>query len=306
MLKNDRKSLFITILTDIIILVILIIIKIDIPSKVDAKISVGLIEYMEEDRKVTPKKQEEEKEKPSEPAEKPREEIVEKPVEEVVKEIPKDIKQEKQELVLPDIIPVPDINLDTLIAKNPSERKVSIAPKEDIRQERVFKEEQKEMIEIKGAELEKREIAKVEVTPIQSEGEIGKIVVEKQNTEGEIEGLDSNLASESDKLEGLPKGYKDIGSIDGNITGKWDESNKLPVYPESAELAGKTGTVVLKVYVTEEGRVERVEMGGSGVPELNRAVEKVARTWRIYLSKNGQRVYGNVTLEIPFRLLRGE
>lgn len=301
MKKDDLRSLILSVIINII--VILLIPGMKIPQREDGKISVGLVEFSDENAKISPEKQEEES-------------VVEEPptiAEEVVEEKP--VEEPKQEAVeeqkpapkpLPEIAPLPDI--EVLVSPVAHTRKRPDATTQEVvRQERVLEEDKNsDMIEISGAELERKELAEIETTPITSERESSLAAPDTMPTgTDEGEGF-VDLASETDKLEGLPKGYKDIGSSDGNLTGRWDEANRLPVYPESAELQGKTGTVELQVFVTEDGRVQKIEIKGSGVPELNRAIEEVARTWRIYLSKNGQRVYGDVTLEIPFRLLRGE
>ncbi len=300
--KNDLRSLGLSLVINI--LVILLLPGMKVPIRDEGKISVGLIELRDENRKVTPKKQEKKVEKSAEAAKTPVETVEEKPAEEPKKEVAVEEKKSVKK-PLPEIAPMPDI--EVLVSKAPViDRKKPAEKNQTPRQERVFEDTRtEEKREITGAELERREVSKVEATPIISQTDMGKIAGE--GPESKEDGKEfMALASGTDKLEGLPKGYRDIGSPDGSLTGKWDANNNLPRYPESAELKGKSGTVILKVYVTEEGKVERVEMQGSGVPELNSAIEQVARSWKIYLSRNGQRVYGDVTLEIPFRLLRGE
>lgn len=304
--KNDLRSLILSIIINVIIILLLPGIK--LPMEDEGKISVGLIEFREEDRKVTPKEEKREEVKPEEKPEPPTAIEPEKPVEEAPKEVQQEVtEQAPKKIPVPDAIPVPEINVETLVSTQPQERSRPIVQDEK-REERVFEKEetQSERQEIKGADLQREEIAKVDTAPIMSDGEPQKIVAEAAPVEGGESDLSIPLAEETDKLEGLPQGVKDIGSPDGNITGRWDPGNVLPRYPESAELKGQTGTVRLRVYVEEDGSVNKVEMIGSGVPELNRSIEEVARTWKIYLTKNGQRIYGNVTLEIPFRLLRGE
>lgn len=300
--KNDLRSLGLSLIINI--LVILLLPGMKVPVRDEGKISVGLIELKDENRKVTPKKQEKKVEKPAEPAKTPVETVEEKPVEEPKKEVATEEKKAVRK-PLPEVAPMPDI--EVLVSKVPViDRKKAAEKSQTPRQERVFEDTKtEEKREITGAELERREVSKVEATPIISKTDMGKIAGETPESKDDGKEFMA-LANGTDKLEGLPKGYRDIGSPDGSITGKWDEANRMPEYPESAELKGKSGTVVLKVFVTEEGKVREVEIRGSGVPELNSAIEQVARTWKIYLSRNGQRVYGDVTLEIPFRLLRGE
>ncbi len=103
-------------------------------------------------------------------------------------------------------------------------------------------------------------------------------------------------------VEGLPSGYK-LGVEDGDVVAKWDTNNLEPEYPESAQLRGMQGKVLLKMEIDENGRVSSVFIEkGSGVPEINEAIEQIARTWRIYLTKNGLNIKGNVILEYSFKL----
>ena len=107
------------------------------------------------------------------------------------------------------------------------------------------------------------------------------------------------------ETEGLPSGYR-LGTEDGDIIAKWDGSNREPVYPESAQLRGLHGSVRIKMEIDENGNVKSLHLEkGSGVPEINNAIEEVGRTWKIYLNKNGLSVEGNVILEYNF-ILKGK
>ena len=102
--------------------------------------------------------------------------------------------------------------------------------------------------------------------------------------------------------DGAPSGYK-LGSTDGDIIATWDPNNQEPVYPESAQLKGLNGTVKLKLNIDEYGNIKNINFQkGSGVPEINLSIEKVARTWKIYLKKNSVVVKGEVILEYSFKL----
>ncbi|MGL5000986.1 MAG: energy transducer TonB, partial [Cetobacterium sp.] len=108
---------------------------------------------------------------------------------------------------------------------------------------------------------------------------------------------------EKSGIAGLPSGYK-LGVEDGDVVAKWDQNNREPRYPEAAQLRGMQGKVLLKIQIDESGKVSSVFIEkGSGVPEINMAIEEIARTWRIYLTKNGLNIKGNVTLEYSFKLL---
>ena len=120
--------------------------------------------------------------------------------------------------------------------------------------------------------------------------------------EGEEElGLKTRV--EKDGAEGLPSGYR-LGVEDGDIIAKWDQNNREPRYPEAAQLRGMQGKVLLKIQIDEAGKVTSVFIEkGSGVPEINIAIEEIARTWRIYLTKNGLNIKRNVNLEYSFKIL---
>lgn len=106
-------------------------------------------------------------------------------------------------------------------------------------------------------------------------------------------------------VEGLPSGYR-LGTEDGDIVARWDSSNREPVYPESAQLKGLHGSVKIRMSIDEAGNVKTLALEkGSGVPEINNAIEKVGRSWKIYLSKNGLSVQGEVILEYNF-VLKGK
>ncbi|MGL5054858.1 MAG: energy transducer TonB [Fusobacteriaceae bacterium] len=103
-------------------------------------------------------------------------------------------------------------------------------------------------------------------------------------------------------VSGIPSGYK-LGSADGDIIADWSPSNRNPVYPQSAQAKGLNGSVRLRLTIDEYGNVLGVAFEkGSGVPEINLAIEQVARTWKINLKKKGKTVYGDVILEYNFKL----
>lgn len=109
----------------------------------------------------------------------------------------------------------------------------------------------------------------------------------------------------SGDVEGLPSGYK-LGTEDGDIVARWDNANREPIYPESAQRRGLHGSVRLRMNIDERGNVRSLHIDkGSGVPEINSAIEEIGRTWKIYLSKNGLSVTGDVILEYNF-VLKGQ
>ena len=119
----------------------------------------------------------------------------------------------------------------------------------------------------------------------------------------EEEELGFKTMVEKNGVDGLPSGYR-LGVEDGDVVAKWDQANREPRYPEAAQLRGMQGKVLLKIQIDETGKVASVFIEkGSGVPEINMAIEEIARTWKIYLTKNGLNIKGNVNLEYSFKLL---
>lgn len=205
-------------------------------------------------------------------------------------------------------VPKKTISLEDL-AKNISKRKVEImtVEKSDLRETNN---------ELKDELLAKKNIKSAEKS-LESSDDIS---MEKKNTDEAFENkidlkekdikIDSKNSEEvgfksminKEGVEGLPSGYK-LGVEDGDVVAKWDTNNLEPEYPESAQLRGMQGKVLLKMEIDENGRVSSVFIErGSGVPEINEAIEQIARTWRIYLTKNGLNIKGNVILEYSFKL----
>lgn len=119
---------------------------------------------------------------------------------------------------------------------------------------------------------------------------------------GDDNKIDRVMSFSENVVEGLPSGYL-LGVEDGDVMAKWDERNKEPNYPESAQKKGLHGSVKLRLSIDENGNVVALNFEkGSGVPEINSAIEEVGRTWKIYLNKNGLNVKGTVILEYKFIL----
>lgn len=197
------------------------------------------------------------------------------------------------------------LNLDDL-AKSISKREVEIisTPNQSVRPTN------KTLIEERLGEKDLKPLDKKSssIEEIKLESEIKEIDFKVDNLDSEIalgneNSIEFKALVEKDGVEGLPSGYK-LGVEDGDVVARWDENNQEPEYPELAQKRGMQGTVTLKMQIDEMGRVTNVHIvRGSGVPEINEAIEKIARTWKIYLSKNGLNLKGDVTLEYKFRLL---
>lgn len=99
---------------------------------------------------------------------------------------------------------------------------------------------------------------------------------------------------------GLVSGSKMGNSNDGRIV-DWNAKNKAPEFPQAAKSSGKHGKLKMKLKVDKMGNVlSFVIVDGSGVPEIDAAVERVAGTWRVKLMKNGKPVNGTFYLNYNF------
>jgi protein TonB len=77
-----------------------------------------------------------------------------------------------------------------------------------------------------------------------------------------------------------------------------------PRYPEAARQKGIEGTVLLKVRVTEQGRVESVQIERSaGHPELDQSATEAVQRWRFQPARrSGAPVAVWVLIPVEFRL----
>lgn len=99
---------------------------------------------------------------------------------------------------------------------------------------------------------------------------------------------------------GLVSGSKMGNSSDGRVV-DWNAKNKSPEFPQAAKSSGKHGKLKIKLKVDKMGNVlSFVIVEGSGVPEIDAAVERVAGTWRVKLMKNGKPVNGSFYLNYNF------
>ena len=74
----------------------------------------------------------------------------------------------------------------------------------------------------------------------------------------------------------------------GGVTGPSGGYQVKPRYPESARRQGVEGTVLLKVRVTEQGRVEVVQLERStGHQDLDQAAIEAVRRWRFEPARRG-------------------
>jgi len=295
MKKDDGISILLSIIINIII--VLLIPSLSANKVENKKIKIGLVAYENKNRTKL------EGQKNSNTSQKKTAEELKKPVEkkqEVKKEEKKTTpKSDKIDLSalnnIASSVSVPKVEVMTSVQpKSSGYREVAVleTPKKELQSGVTSKNKASENItlskELISAENEKLELNDEDKIAFNSE--IGK------------DSSFDRILQISGETEGLPSGYR-LGTEDGDIVARWDTSNREPVYPESAQLKGLHGSVKIRMNIDENGNVKTLKLEkGSGVPEINNAIEEVGRTWKIYLSKNGLSVKGDVILEYNFTL----
>lgn len=80
--------------------------------------------------------------------------------------------------------------------------------------------------------------------------------------------------------------------------------NPKPVYPSASRRLGEQGKVLLRVYVSADGRAEKVEVKtSSGFQRLDQSAEDAVSRWRFVPAKRGdQAVAAWVQVPITFQL----
>lgn len=292
MKKDDNISIVLSIIINIIIL--LLIPKLSVKEVVNKKIKVGLIAYDNNKKtKLEGKNNSNSKKK----------NITEKIT-----------KQEKKD------------SSEVIVKKNDNKKKIDLVALDSIAKNITTPKVDVIVTEIsdrksKNIKIPKKELREMELPLVRSKSSFTEnLTFEKETIPEKVEKLDlgrdklsfNSQASEDIEFDrildtsniagGLPSGYK-LGVGDGDIVAKWDDSNKEPIYPEIAQVKGLQGTVKIKMFIDENGDVKNLIFEkGSGVPEINNAIEEVGRTWKIQLSKNGLNVAGDVVLEYKFVL----
>ena len=286
--KRDKLSFSLALIINLII--VLLIPGYKIEDVKEGKLKVGLVAlekervYSKEQKKtVTVKKTVEKKE----------------PVKKNI-EIPAPKKQEakkEKSLSLDSVsktIKAPSINVISSV--NLSARKKSDTLDEALKStKKELKFEREEKLGMKTEDIKFNDTLVLDETI--KERDISNILIDKDESIS-IE----SIKVEEGKVEGLPSGYK-LGVEEGDIVARWDSENQEPEYPESAQLKGLQGSVRVKIDVNEKGEVVNLIIDkGSGVPEINSAIESIGRTWKIYLSRHGLSIKGRVILDYTFKL----
>lgn len=118
-------------------------------------------------------------------------------------------------------------------------------------------------------------------------------------SDGDFEYVDRTITINGDST-GLVAGSINGTSTDGAAI-IWANTNKNPTFPESAKVQGKTGIMQIRVKVDKNGSVLSYNIEkGSGVPEIDIAVEKVIGSWNLKVKKNNKIVAGIFVLNYKF------
>lgn len=291
---SDLKIFIVSIIINLLIVFLIPGIKID--EIVDKKLKVGLVSLETNTKKTTTKPEPKKRVVPLKEEKK----IVKK--EEPKPEKPKEEIKETKKLTLDDLAKsISKRETEFLAIDKPSTRKIN----SDLKNELLNKKDLQDAKKTSSIDPTKNITISKDDTILDKSVDY-QLDESSKNLDFQGEGeeeLGFNTMVEKDGAEGLPSGYR-LGVEDGDVVAKWDQGNREPSYPEAAQLRGMQGKVLLKIQIDETGKVTSVFIEkGSGVPEINMAIEEIARTWRIYLTKNGLNIKGNVNLEYSFKLL---
>lgn len=153
---------------------------------------------------------------------------------------------------------------------------------------------------------EVREVSDIREFDIQTEKREIKLI-KPVETITDTRTLDDNIEVENivdlggvDTEIALPKNIVSQ-IIEGSGTVEWPDSNKLPDYPEEAERNAWNGKVSVILEVID-GRTNYTHIDQkSAYPSIDRAVEKAAREWKIFIKSDvGLLVDGKVRITVKF------
>ena len=92
-----------------------------------------------------------------------------------------------------------------------------------------------------------------------------------------------------------------MGTSEKGYLVNWNDRNRKPEFPQSARQSGKHGKIRVQLKVDKMGNVLSYSIvNGSGVPEIDAAVERVMGSWRVELLKGGKAVNGTFYLDYNF------
>ena len=303
MKKSDYICLFLSIVINIGIVLALAIFSKDTQEIIDAEqIKIGLVAVENDastkfkgEKNVDAKKQnldadsiekkEEKTEKPEKPAEKKVEEIKTEKTVEKITEKPEKKEAEKSKEKTPEKPKEKPAEKGEKVVEKKEEKKTSEKP--------ATKENSKKSSSEKPSLADlKKQISGSQ--PKTSNG--GYSPTEDPDGEEIVDRVLQNVTYSN----GLVSGSKMGNSSDGRVV-DWNAKNKAPEFPQAAKSSGKHGKLKIKLKVDKMGNVlSFVIVEGSGVPEIDAAVERVVGTWRVKLMKNGKPVNGTFYLNYNF------
>ena len=303
MKKSDYICLFLSIVINIGIVLALAIFSKDTQEIIDAEqIKIGLVAVESDastkfrgEKNVDAKKQnldadsiekkEEKTEKPEKPAEKKVEEIKTEKTVEKITEKPEKKEAEKSKEKTPEKPKEKPAEKGEKVVEKKEEKKTSEKP--------ATKENSKKSSSEKPSLADlKKQISGSQ--PKTSNG--GYSPTADPDGEEVVDRVLQNVTYSN----GLVSGSKMGNSSDGRVV-DWNAKNKAPEFPQAAKSSGKHGKLKIKLKVDKMGNVlSFVIVEGSGVPEIDAAVERVVGTWRVKLMKNGKPVNGTFYLNYNF------
>ena len=296
--NNDLKIFIASVVINLLILFLIPGFKID--EIVDKKLKVGLVSLETNTKKITTKPEPKKQVTPVKEEKKEEKQIVKK--EEVKPIEQKQMPKETKKLSLDDLAKsISKRETEFLAIDKPSVREIDSDLKNELLNKKELQEAEKKNLvnPVKDITISKDDIVLDKTIDSQLADNTKNLPFQGE----EEEELGFKTMVEKNGVDGLPSGYR-LGVEDGDVVAKWDQANREPRYPEAAQLRGMQGKVLLKIQIDETGKVASVFIEkGSGVPEINMAIEEIARTWKIYLTKNGLNIKGNVNLEYSFKLL---
>lgn len=119
-------------------------------------------------------------------------------------------------------------------------------------------------------------------------------------SEGKSEYIDRKISVSGDS-NGLISGDISGSSNGDEIFILWAKTNKNPSFPDRAKIQGKTGNMMIRIEVDQAGTILSYSIEkGSGVPEIDLAVEKVIGGWNLKIKKNNKIVAGVFKLDYEF------
>ncbi len=197
-----------------------------------------------------------------------------------------------------------EIEKEEKIEKQAEEQKQKEKPEEKPKEKKVERKEEKEIATEKSKEKPKPSLADLKKAISSSKPSFNVDDVKKESfnpNKEAAEDLDRILGT-VDNTQNLVSGNK-MGTIGGKILVKWDKNNRKPTFPETAEYMGKNGTVKIKLKVDSYGNIISYDIEkGSGVPEIDIAIEKVIGDWKINLLRNNREIGGSFYINYSFNL----